>query len=81
VTTLSEPMAHAVATRVVRALSSAGASVTALHVQESPAGLLLTARFGDRTGSVVIPPGLTATWEAVAHDLLAESQLLVMGDA
>jgi hypothetical protein len=72
---LHEEEARAITTRLSEALGQVGSSVSTIHLQVVPAGLLVVARVGAHEGMCVIPHGHTVEWATLAHALQDTSVL------
>ena len=72
---LREEEARAITTRLSEALGQVGSSVSTIHLQVVPAGLLVVARGGAHEGMCLIPHGHTVNWATLAHELQDESVL------
>ena len=59
---LREEEARAITTRLSEALGQVGSSVSTIHLQVVPAGLLVVARVGAHEGMCLIPHGHTVNW-------------------
>lgn len=69
---LTRVEADAIAERVRQAVVALGVRLTEIHLEVAPAGFLIVARVGDRSGACVVPPHRDVQWTEIALALVAE---------